>query len=363
MNKQTQVAYLREFYAGRTVFVTGIQGFKGAWLALLLHELGARVVGAGLQAEDGHLYDLLGKFGPLGIPVHDVDVRDRAVVDLVRDYNPSVIFHLAAQPIVSVGYADPYLTFSSNVMGTVNVMDAVRLLDNKTSFVCVTTDKCYLNVEKEEPYREEEVLMGEDPYSSSKSCAELVAYSYRKSFFDATLPTNTPKIMSTCRAGNVIGGGDFAKNRIIPDLARALAENRAVTIRNFTSTRPYEHVLDALYAYVLLGALQWDKPELASAYNIGPNSESIMRTQELVDFFQASSSLRVIDGSEGKVFHEANLLALDSTKIRQALEWEPTWASKDAMLGATFTWYAKWMSKTYDTTTITLEQVKEFLDA
>lgn len=356
-SKTEQVAFLREFYKGRKVLVTGVHGFKGSWLALLLEELGATVVGVGLQAPDGGLFPLLEFKNKT--QVYSMDVRDTLTTRLIVEENPEVIFHLAAQPIVSVGYKDPYLTYSTNVLGTVNVLEGMRGLPGKTSMVNVTTDKVYQNIEKPEAYLEDDRLMGEDPYSSSKSCSELVAYSYRRSFFEET---EGQKVLSTCRAGNVIGGGDFALNRIIPDMARALAKDEAVLIRNFDSIRPYEHALDALYAYVLLAARQWHDPALASAYNVGPNNENVMRTEELVNFFVEIAGLKVIDGSEGKTFHEAHLLSLDSAKFRNTFNWEPTWATKDEMLEKTLTWYQKWIHGGYNVTTMTTEQIKEFLN-
>ncbi|MDO5681537.1 MAG: CDP-glucose 4,6-dehydratase [Propionibacteriaceae bacterium] len=360
-SKDDEVAYLRDFYRDKTVLLTGIHGFKGSWMALLLAELGAKTIGVGLHADDGLLFPMLDLEG-LGIESHILDIRDRALVDLVVDTRPDVIFHMAAQPIVSVGHDDPYLTYSSNVMGVVNLLDGVRGLDNRVSVVNVTTDKCYQNVEKEEPYLEDDRLMGEDPYSSSKSCAELVSYSYRVSYFDDNHAPDA-KLLSTARAGNVIGGGDFALNRIIPDMARALAADEPVTIRNFDSIRPYEHVLDALYAYVVLAARQWDSSDLVGAYNIGPNTESVMRTRELTDYFAAHSPLKIVDGSEGRTFKESILLSLDSGKFRRTFDWTPTWAGKDEMLAKTLVWYQKWIEGDVDMTAFTTEQVREFLAA
>jgi CDP-glucose 4,6-dehydratase len=361
-SKDEEVAFLRDFYKDKTVLLTGIHGFKGSWLALLLHELGATTVGLGLHAPDGLLYSML-DMTALGIRSQVMDVRDRdRLIDLVQDARPDVIFHLAAQPIVSVGHDDPYLTFSSNVMGVVNLLDGVRVLKNKVSVVNVTTDKCYQNVEKEEPYLEDDRLMGEDPYSSSKSCAELVSFSYRVSYFGDQSAIDA-KQLSTARAGNVIGGGDFALNRIVPDMARALKEDAPVTIRNFDSIRPYEHVLDALYAYVVLAAKQWDGPSLAGAYNIGPNVTSVMRTRELTDYFADRTPLKVVDGSAGRTFHESKLLSLDSGKFRTTFDWAPTWAGKEEMLDKTLVWYRKWIDGGHDMTDVTRDQVREFLAA
>lgn len=355
MGKAEEVTRLRQFYTGKKVLVTGVHGFKGSWLAMLLQELGATVVGYGLPAPEGELFRLL-NFDRLGVRTHEIDVRDRAFSDRIAEESPDVAFHLAAQPIVSEGYADPYTTYSTNVMGVVNFLEGLRRVTGKISAVNITTDKVYWNVEKEEPYVETDHLMGEDPYSSSKSCSELVSFSYRTSFF-----AGSDTILSTARAGNVIGGGDFALNRIIPDMARALASGSSVTIRNFDGVRPYEHVLDALYAYILIAARQWEDPTLADAYNVGPNTDSVMRTRELTDYFQRRTNLEVVDGSGGKSFHEANLLSLDSSKLRGTLKWEPTWASKEEMLSKTLDWYLEWIDGENMTTT-TMRQVKEFLN-
>lgn len=356
-----EVKFLQEFYRGKKVLVTGAQGFKGSWLLLFLKELGAEVVGCGLHAADGLFFNLLDT-DELGIKTYSVDIRNRSkFVSIIKIAKPDIIFHLAAQPIVSVGYDDPYLTYSTNVMGTVNLLDGVKAIDKKISVVNVTTDKVYQNIEKEDGYEENEKLMGEDPYSSSKSCSELVTFSYNKSFFEKTLSGDTPKVVSTCRAGNVIGGGDFAFNRIIPDLVRGVKNNSSVVIRNFDGVRPYEHVLDALYAYVLLAAKQYEDHSFSGAYNIGPNEESLMRTRELTEFFQNNTNVNIVDGSGGRTFHEANLLSLDSSKFRKTFDWEPKWKSKEKMLLKTLDWYNKWFEDN-DMTEISINQIKEFLN-
>lgn len=354
--KSSQVEGLRKFYKGRKVLVTGVQGFKGSWLALLLQELGAEVTGLGLKSPTNSLVDLLELEQRL--PIYNMDVRNPNVSDFIRDRDVDVAFHLAAQPIVSEGYQNPYFTYTTNVIGVVNFLEAFRSeTDAKVrSVVNVTTDKVYQNVEQEEPYVEADRLMGTDPYSSSKSCSELVSYSYQRSFFQ-----DRRIRLSTCRAGNVVGGGDFATDRVIPDMARAMKTGKPVGIRNFESVRPYEHVLDAVYAYVLLGASQYHWRNLSGAYNIGPNDESIMKTRELVDFFQELSGIDVVDLSDKESFHEAKLLSLDSGKFRTNLEWAPTWDSKEEILTKTYDWYDNWCNggEVFD---FTLSQVQEFLD-
>lgn len=353
------VSELKEFYKGRRVFMTGGQGFKGAILMALLQELGAEVMNIGLQREDNLLFEIMKK--QLGPHSQEVDIRDRyAVLYPMTAFQPEVVFHLAAQPIVSVGYADPHLTFSSNTMGTVNVLDSIRQQSGKISAVIVTTDKVYFNAEQEEGYKEDALLLGHDPYSASKSAAEHAIYSYKKSFFDATIGTDEAKLVSPCRAGNVIGGGDFSVDRLVPDLARALASGEGVPIRNFDATRPYEHVLDAVFAYVILAKEQWDRPEVVGAYNVGPNDESIMTNGEVVNHFESNGKVKIVDNSGGGSFHETKLLKLDSSKFRNTFSWAPYWASKEDILTHTFDWYAAWANG-QDMVAYTQHQIKEFL--
>lgn len=359
-DRDSLISELREFYSGRSVFMTGGQGFKGAILIALLEELGANVVNVGLQRDDNILFSLLKP--NLRAVSYELDIRDHAaMVQHMAQANPDVVFHLAAQPIVSVGYADPYLTFSSNTMGTVNVLDGIRALPGKVSAVMVTTDKAYFNAEKVEGYVEDDLLLGHDPYSASKSAAEHAIYSFKKSYFDKTLETAEPKIVSPCRAGNVIGGGDFSVDRLVPDLARALDAGTGVPIRNFDAVRPYEHVLDAVFAYVILAARQWHDTGVSGAYNVGPNDESIMSNREVVDYFAAHGGVEVIDASGGAKFHETTLLKLNSGKFRTTFDWEPYWASKQAILQHTFDWYKKWADGE-DMADFTQLQVREFLN-
>lgn len=352
---------LRGFYADKTVLLTGVHGFKGATLAALLLELGVKkLVTAGLESDNNGLYRAL-ELEARGVAVHSLDVRDHeGVTALFQASQPDVVFHLAAQPIVSIGYADPYTTFSSNVMGTVNVLDGVRGLARKVSAVMVTTDKVYKDQAKEAGYVEEDLLLGHDPYSASKSAAEHAIYSFNRSYFEATHGSAQAKLVSPCRAGNVIGGGDFSADRLIPDMARAMREAGSVYIRNFTAVRPYEHVLDAVFAYVILAAKQWEDESLVGAYNVGPNDESIMSNREVVEYFASRSAMQVVDEANGKVFHETQLLKLDSSKFRSTFSWEPYWASKEAILEHTFNWYKQW-TEGATMSEVTFQQIKEFL--
>jgi CDP-glucose 4,6-dehydratase len=361
MHKETET--LKRFYSDKTVLLTGVHGFKPSWLSALLVELGAKkIVAVGIPSDNNILYKIL-KVEEDGIDVRLLDVRDHdAMISLFLEVQPDVVFHLAAQAIVSAGYKDPYLTFSSNTMGTVNVLDGIRALDKKVSAVLVTTDKAYFDASKEEGYDEEDLLLGRDPYSASKSAAEHAIYCFNKSYFEDTLSTGAAKIVSPCRAGNVIGGGDFSADRLVPDMVRALDLISPVTIRNFVATRPYEHVLDAVYAYALLAYHQWMDSSVSGAYNIGPNDTSIMSNGEVIDYFEEHSSLQVNDMSDHSGFHETKLLKLNSSKFRQAFDWSPRWGTKQEILSRTFDWYNNWIHSNRGMKPYTYQQIREFLN-
>lgn len=348
-----QVAQLREAYSSKNVVITGGHGFKGYWFALLLHELGANVSIVGIRSDYNYL-----KINLDGINSYECDVTDPVVPkELITSLDPDYLFHLAAQPLVSLGFEQPEMTFETNVMGTVRVLEAARNVAGPLSIVNVTTDKVYKDQKQSKGYIEDDVLMGIDPYSSSKSCSELVTFSYNESFFKGT-----EKIVSTCRAGNVLGGGDFAINRIVPDLARGLINNEPVTIRNFNSIRPYQHVLDALFAYALLAANQMKDPNIAGSYNVGPNEESILYTHEIVDYAVDSyPTLNIIDESSKEDFPETEILKLDSSKYRKTFDWSPHWASKEDILYNTFNWYNLLKSGKSDID-ISLQQIRNFLN-
>lgn len=352
---KTRLDRVRDAYSGRSALVTGGFGFKGTWLALMLRTLGAQVTIAGHKNPDRDLSETV-DFAELSIDTHELDVRSTEFADLVSKIEPDYVFHLAAQPIVLEGYQNPQETFSSNVMGSVNVLDAVRKLSKeKVSLVNVTTDKVYRDVQKTEGYIESDELRGLDPYSASKSCSELVTFAYRESFF-----STGGKSVSTCRAGNVLGGGDYSANRIIPDIVRAVNADEPVGVRNFESIRPYEHVLDALYAYVLLASRQYDDPRLAGEYNIGPNDDCLMRTREVVDYAQRRYGLKIEDKSDPTAPHETEVLTLNSELFRRTFNWAPKYDSKDQILRETFDWYT--LVETNDATTTTLNQIRGYLN-
>ena len=278
-----------DFYRGRRVFMTGHTGFKGMWLCRMLLLAGAEVCGYALEAPTAEGRALLKNSNVLsGIVDVCGDVRDRdRIISAMKDFRPEIVFHLAAQPLVLESYRDPVTTYETNVMGTVNVLEAIRQTESVKSFVNVTTDKVYKNNEWCWGYREDEPLDGYDPYSNSKSCSELVTHSYRQSFF-----SDGRVAISTARAGNVIGGGDFSENRIVPDCIRAAVSGKPIEIRNPYATRPYQHVLEPLSAYLLIGEKQYEDIALAGAYNVGPTDSDCVTNGELAEIFCQCKGIR-----------------------------------------------------------------------
>lgn len=309
------------FYKGKKVLVTGHTGFKGTWLCRILINAGAQVTG----------YSLNPPTEPNLFSMADVESRMNSVIGDIRDLDhlkkvfeqtqPEIVLHLAAQPIVRDSYKDPVYTYETNVMGTVNICECVRLNPCVKSFLNVTTDKVYKNNEWEWGYRENEPLDGFDPYSNSKSCSELVTHSYINSFFN-----NMNLAVSTARAGNVIGGGDFANDRIVPDCVRAAIEGKDIIVRNPHSTRPYQHVLEPLAAYLMIAQKQFEDKKYAGFYNVGPDETDCVTTGNLVDTFCAKwgEGIKWIDRYDGGP-HEANFLKLDCSKLKTTFGWKPRW--------------------------------------
>ena len=339
-------------YQGKTVLLTGHTGFKGAWLVEWLLGLGARVVGYALNPPTEP--SLFAQLDLAALLAEDIraDVRDLAsLVDTVRRVQPDFVFHLAAQPLVRLSYVDPVGTFETNVNGSVNVMEAVRREAKKPcAVVMVTTDKCYENREWLHAYREEDPMGGHDPYSASKGCAELAVASYRRSFFAKTLHAGhggTPIALASARAGNVIGGGDWAADRIVPDCVRALRGGQAIPVRNKTSTRPWQHVLEPLSGYLLLGqqiseslvardAAALDR--LCAPFNFGPNLSSNRTVAELVEEVLRCWPGKWLDQSDPHAPHEAGRLNLTIDKAFHLLHWAPVWPFAET-LAATVAWY------------------------
>ncbi len=319
------------FYKNKKVLITGHTGFKGSWMCKLLIDAGAEVTGYALAAPTNpSLYEMCGLSSQMNSVIGDI--RDLACLKQLFDAaQPEIVIHMAAQPIVRDSYKDPVYTYDVNVMGTVNILECVRLSDSVKSFVNVTTDKVYQNKEWQWGYRENEVLNGFDPYSNSKSCSELVTDSYKKSFF-----ADSKVAISTARAGNVIGGGDFANDRIIPDCIRAVADGEKIIVRNPFSTRPYEHVLEPIVAYLLIAEKQYEDKKYEGSYNVGPEETDCWNTGDLVTLFcekwkQATGeNVTWINQHDGGP-HEANFLKLDCSKMKHTFGWKPRWDVKTTM--------------------------------
>lgn len=345
------------FYHGKRVFVTGHTGFKGAWLCRVLIDAGAEVTGYSLPAPtDPSLFELCGLSRQMNSIIGDI--RDRAkLMEAFQEAQPEIVLHLAAQPIVRTSYEDPVYTYETNVMGTVNLLECVRTSEVPVkSVVIITTDKVYLNREWCWGYREDEPLDGYDPYSNSKSCAELVTHSYRDSFFGAQgIP------VSTARAGNVIGGGDFARDRIIPDCVRAAQAGHTIVVRNPHSTRPYQHVLEPIMAYLMIAQRQYQDVKYAGAYNVGPDECDCVTTGELTDLFcKAWGSGMTWENRGDNGPHEANFLKLDCSKLKTMFAWNPKWHIQDA-IEKTVEWAQCWL-RGEDITTVMRRQIQEYLE-
>ncbi len=319
------------FYRNKKVLVTGHTGFKGTWMCAMLVQAGARVTGYALEPPtEPSIYALSG----MEQRIHSVtgDIRDLPHLKQVfAEVQPEIVIHMAAQPIVRESYQDPVGTYEVNVMGTVNILECVRLNPCVRSFLNVTTDKVYRNHEWEWGYRENEELNGYDPYSNSKSCSELVTDSYRNSFFG-----DRETAISTARAGNVIGGGDFAPDRIVPDCVRAALEDREIIVRNPHSVRPYQHVLEPVAVYLMIAARQYEDRRLSGSYNVGPDDTDCRTTGELTTLFcemwnrMTGAQLAWKNEYDGGP-HEANFLKLDCSKLKSRFGWRPVWNTETAM--------------------------------
>lgn len=324
----------QSFWYGKRVLVTGHTGFKGGWLVLWLRYLGAEVCGIALPpSTNPNLCELARVAG--GMESHFCDIRDaQKVAVLTQGYRPEIVFHLAAQPLVLASYADPLGTFSSNIMGTAHVLDALRGIGSVRVALMVTTDKVYRNLERPYPYREEDALGGHDPYSASKAASETVIASYRDAFLK-----DQGVAIASARAGNVIGGGDWSEDRLIPDAVRAWQTDKILDIRRPQAIRPWQHVLEPLQGYLTLAEKLWLEPELAGSYNFGPNTHEAASVKEVVELARqvyGKGAVRYGDGSVGP--HEAGLLALETAKARVSLGVQPRWNLADTVT-RTMSWY------------------------
>ncbi|MEQ8324445.1 MAG: CDP-glucose 4,6-dehydratase [Vicingaceae bacterium] len=351
---------LRESYQGKKVFLTGHTGFKGSWLAFILNHLGAEIKGYSLDpVHPVDLYNLLGIENFSNSVIADIRHYENLEKEIL-EFQPDYVFHLAAQSLVLRSYKEPSLTYQTNVMGTVNILESLRKYSGKCNAIIVTTDKVYENIEQEYHYRESDKLGGFDPYSSSKAACEIAVSSYRQSFFNPHNYGTHEKSIASARSGNVIGGGDWSENRIIPDLIRAIESQESLEIRNPGSVRPWQHLLDPLYGYLLLGARMEEDPiKYAQAYNFGPIESESITVEGLV-----KRSIEIF--GKGDYFtsdihpknHEAKLLHLDVSKAQKELLWNPKINAEKA-IALTIEWYKEYNN---DPAGITFKQISEYLN-
>lgn len=349
----------QEFWKGRRVFLTGHTGFKGAWLTMWLHYLGAEVAGYALKAPTDPSLCELCSIDTLLDTEHHADVRNLEHLEsAVQEFQPEIIFHLAAQSLVQESYRSPVDTYSTNVMGTVNILECIRRCNSVKAAIMVTSDKCYENREWIWGYRENDRLGGFDPYSNSKACAELVTAAYRQSFFES----NEPAIASV-RAGNVIGGGDWAEHRLIPDCIRAFLNNERVTLRNPSAIRPWQHVLEPLSGYILLAEqLMLNRERFSGPWNFGPGDEGLRPVswiaEKLAEFWPESA--HCVYEPDVTLGHETRCLKLNSGKAREQLHWKPRWDLEFA-LKKIIGWTEEYRNEG-DMLSYSIAQIKEYMD-
>lgn len=345
----------REFYKNKKVLITGHTGFKGSWMSFLLHQLGSDVIGIALEPiTKPALFDILNMDKKIDSRIIDIRNLDE-MKKVFEQIQPEIVIHMAAQPLVIDSYKDPVYTYDVNVMGTVNICECIRNCSSVKSFINVTTDKVYQNNEWCYGYRENDRLNGYDPYSNSKSCSELITDSYTKAFFN-----DLDLSVSRCRAGNVIGGGDFSENRIIPDCVKYTINGKTIQVRNPNSTRPYQHVLEPVTFYLYLAMLQYENRKYAGCYNIGPNESDCITTGQIVKIFcntWGDKAKWLATDYNGP--HEANFLKLDCSLIKSKFHWKPIWSVKEAVEKT-----VEWSKSYYENCNIenvTKKQIEEYL--
>ena len=350
-----------DFYRGKRVLVTGHTGFKGSWLSIWLHELGAEVIGVAqdpFTERDNFVLSGIGQRVKADIRA-DIRAGER-IKEIFRQYQPEIVFHLAAQPLVRLSYDIPVETYQTNVMGTIHILEAIRFTDSVKVGVMITTDKCYENREQIWGYRENEPMGGYDPYSSSKGAAEIAIASWRRSFFHPGAYEKHGKSIASVRAGNVIGGGDWALDRIIPDCIKALETGKPIEIRSPKAIRPWQHVLEPLSGYMLLAQKMWNEPvKYCEGWNFGPKAESITNVWDVASMvIENYGSGELKDLSDPNALHEAKLLMLDISKAKFQLGWEPR-MSLDKCIQLVVDWYKRY--KEEDAYTLCVEHIEKYL--
>ena len=349
------------FYKGKRILVTGHTGFKGSWLSVWLHELGADIVGVSLDPQterDNFVLSKIGQKITADIRCNICDLKQ--MKSIFAEYKPEIVFHLAAQPLVRLSYEQPVETYETNVMGTVNVLEAIRHTDSVKVGVMITTDKCYDNKEQLRGYKEDDPFGGYDPYSSSKGACEIAIQSWRRSFFNPQEFEKHGKSVASVRAGNVIGGGDWAKDRIIPDCIRAIESGLPISIRSPKSVRPWEHVLEPLSGYMLLAKKMWENPtEYCEGWNFGPEEDSVSTVWEVAtELVKNFGKGELKDCSDPNAVHEAKLLMLDITKAKTRLEWKPR-LNIQQCLELVSDWYRRYKSE--DVYNLCVEEIVRFI--
>ena len=349
------------FWRDKKVFLTGHTGFKGSWLSLWLDSMGAKVTGYALAPNTApNLYDVL-SIGSLIKKSYIADIRNLATLrDAITEVKPDIVIHMAAQPLVRYSYSHPVESYETNVMGTVHLLDSLRAIDSVRATVIVTTDKCYENTERLEGYRENEPMGGHDPYSNSKGCAELVTAAYRQSYFSENKYPEHRHAIASARAGNVIGGGDWSEDRLIPDAIKAFENHQVLSVRNPLSTRPWQHVLEPLSGYLVLAqALYQNGPKCMGAWNFGPHDEDSKSVKEVVELLISKwGSPASWEQDAGAHPHEAHSLKLNISKARDQLGWSPKW-SLDSAIDQIASWQQAYQSN-LDMKTVSLSQIQSY---
>ena len=357
---QRNIDIFNGFYRGKRVLITGHTGFKGSWLAIWLHELGAGVVGVALEPQTKKDNFVLSGIGSKIKADLRADIRDgEAMKRIFKEYQPEIVFHLAAQPLVRLSYVEPVDTWQTNVMGTINMMEAFRHCKSSKVAVMITTDKCYENREQNHAYTEDEPMGGYDPYSSSKGACEIAISSWRRSFMNPVDYAKHGKSIASVRAGNVIGGGDWAKDRIIPDCIRAIEAGKPIAIRNRHAVRPWQHVLEPLSGYMLLAQKMWENPtEYCEGWNFGPKMDSVVPVWDVATMLTKTYGKGgLLDQTDPNAPHEANLLKLDITKAQMRLGWKPRLSTKEAV-ELTADWYKRYQCE--DAYSICVNEIEKY---